>query len=302
MSRHPFAEWDPIPGKTGLSMAGGTDKGIGHSTEGGSYAGARGAYVSRGVPPHFTIERTRLIQHIDTAFGSYAMGNSSGGVETNRGGRHVVQVELVGFAGRGFDPATLATFTNLQAWLQATAGIPNAWPAGRPPQTSRSVPPASAAIWTQQHGWFAHCQVPEQEGRWDPGFTDADWVAVSAPLAPAEPPPTTRRHRPMDLDVRRDDDGDIVVDPPGYGITDSPIIYWDAQLVPKGATVVIGPRTPDLGRFQVSVVAAGQSDKPLPLAEAGWGDSLTFTPTADTWVTLVVPERCTPERVRAYIV
>lgn len=133
---------------------------------------------------------------------------------------------------------------------------------------------------------------------WRPAVLDGDSFAPAEPLAP-EP---ARRSIPMDLDIRRYTTGGIVVDPPNYGITDSPIVYWDAQFVPKDSTVVIGPRTPELGRFQVVIVASSEEKPVHPVAESGWGDALTYTPSVDTWVTLVVPERCSPERVRAYVI
>jgi hypothetical protein len=69
-----------------------------HTTEGGTIAGAEGAYRARGVPPHLTIsyEERRVVQHVPFTRSAMALANLPGGVETNRQG--VIQVELVGFA------------------------------------------------------------------------------------------------------------------------------------------------------------------------------------------------------------
>ena len=100
-----------------------------HKTQGGTLAGALGAYTKNGTPPHFTIaENGDLHQHVDTTLGSYALRNLSGGVQTNLDG--VVQVEVVGFSATTAWSAQLVTMRELFHWAESQ-GVAPVWPAPR---------------------------------------------------------------------------------------------------------------------------------------------------------------------------
>jgi hypothetical protein len=71
-----------------------------HDTEGSTIAGAVGAYTANNSWPHLTVDcrRRKVQQHLPFNVAARALRNESGGVQTNREGRYLVQIELVGFA------------------------------------------------------------------------------------------------------------------------------------------------------------------------------------------------------------
>src|SRR5262245_58042937 len=97
MARCPFAEWKPISGPSG-SFTGGPFKIVHHTTEGSSAQGAFNAFRAHRSDPHFTVDATKIFQHIDTGKAARALRNLEGGVQTNRDS--AIQIEVVGFAHR----------------------------------------------------------------------------------------------------------------------------------------------------------------------------------------------------------
>lgn len=71
-----------------------------HDTEGSTIGGAVGAYQANNSWPHLTVDcrRRKVQQHLPFNVAARALRNESGGVQTNREGRYLVQIELVGFA------------------------------------------------------------------------------------------------------------------------------------------------------------------------------------------------------------
>lgn len=202
--RCPFATWTPVPGCPGGDHRGGPGKGVAHKTQGSTLAAALAAYRAKGCPPHFTIdERGGLHQHVDTDRSSYALRNPAGGVETNRDG--AVQVEIVGFSGRGMTAAQTATMRRLMGWLEDAERVPWRWPAGRPPQTERDGygernGHRDARLWDGTGGWYGHSQVPEN-AHWDPAWTDVEWSAVaSRGPAGSKPAPAAQPQEDDDMD------------------------------------------------------------------------------------------------------
>ena len=169
-----------------------------------------------------------------------------------------------------------------------------------------------------------HRHVPMGDDHYDADQLNArrirdHLVAAIGGAGHEQPIPTQpkRRKFPMDMRVRRaapvwNDElgafvpGPVIVYPKGspeaFAIKDSPVIMYDAPLVPAGARAVIAPIDPSLGRFQVVPIVANDGGQ-LPLTEAGWGAAASTPPLkTDSWVTFVVPERATEQRVRAYLV
>ncbi len=179
MSRCPFATFDEISGPAG-PLAGGPFKVVHHTTEGSTYAGARSAYQAHKSDPHFTVAGDEIFQHIDTELAARALKNLRGGVETNRDS--AVQIELVGFAGRPKDAATLRSVARLCRWLEAEHGIPQRWPNGRPRASTNGHDPGghnrNAIAWNTESGHYGHSQVPEND-HWDPGYTAAELAIVT---------------------------------------------------------------------------------------------------------------------------
>ena len=77
MARCPFAVWQPISGSSGPHV-GGPYKIVHHTTEGSSATGALAAFAQNKSDPHFTVDATRILQHIDTAEGARALRTQRG--------------------------------------------------------------------------------------------------------------------------------------------------------------------------------------------------------------------------------
>lgn len=97
MARCPFAVWMEISGSSG-SYTSGPFKIVHHTTEGSSAEGAFGAFRANRSDPHFTVDSSKIYQHINTGKAARALRNAAGGVQTNRDS--AIQIEVVGFAHR----------------------------------------------------------------------------------------------------------------------------------------------------------------------------------------------------------
>jgi hypothetical protein len=174
MARCPFAVWDEITGPVGDYLSG-PFKIVHHTTEGNSYAGARAAFAANRSDPHFTVEGSNVFQHIDTAKAARALRNSPGGVQTNRDS--AVQIEIVGFAARDKDSATLQTVARLCRWIETEHGVPQVWPNGFVRWSHSGADPGghnrNAMNWDLKGGHYGHSQVPENT-HWDPAYTPTE--------------------------------------------------------------------------------------------------------------------------------
>jgi hypothetical protein len=172
MARCPFATWKPITGGVG-AFSSGPFKIVHHTTEGSSASGAIGAYRANKSDPHFTVDSTTIYQHIDTISAARALANPPGGVQTNRDS--AIQIEVVGFAGRPKNIATLKNVAKLCRWIEANHGVPKVWPNGFPRVGSRDPGGhnRNASNWERKGGHYGHSQVPEND-HWDPGYTRAE--------------------------------------------------------------------------------------------------------------------------------
>lgn len=116
---------------------------------------------------------------------------NDGSRRTNREGKVCIQVEVLGRASepwtKGFDPAEKPNYQKLIAANRAH-GVPDVWPAGKPPATAAAAAKGSRSrtTWQTKGGNFAHGQTPGQS-HWDPGAIDTDIVPGKAPSAPTKP-------------------------------------------------------------------------------------------------------------------
>lgn len=174
MARCPFATFESLSAENSGAMQGPL-KIVHHTTEGSSAAGALEAFKKHRSFPHFTVDRARILQHIDTEVGARALRNAPGGVETNRGG--AIQIELVGFAHKPKNPEALILLARLCRWLEQVHGIPSTWPAGAPKPARNGKDPGGhnrdPRIWSTQGGHYGHCHVPENT-HWDPAYSAAE--------------------------------------------------------------------------------------------------------------------------------
>jgi hypothetical protein len=179
-------------------FTGGPFKGLLHTTEGTSYAGAAKVYADNGVAPHFTPSFEgnvfRVRQHIPINRAAKALRNLSGGVQTNRDS--VIQIEVVAFSditkaeqyhGIRVDrlPAPyVAGLRKLMRWIEANAGVKRRCTVAFKPYPSsygaNNGVRMSAAVWDAYDGWCGHEHAPENL-HGDPGNID-----IAALLAGAD--------------------------------------------------------------------------------------------------------------------
>jgi hypothetical protein len=174
MANCPFATQKPITGSSG-AYTGGPYRIVYHTTEGSTAQGAFDAYTANRSDPHFTIDATTVYQHIDTGRAARSLANPAGGVETNK--QSAVQIEIVGFAGAPKDQATLTLVARLSRWIEATHGVSQSWPSGRPKPPKNGKDPGGhnrdVNNWKTKGGYYGHSHVPENT-HWDPAFTAAE--------------------------------------------------------------------------------------------------------------------------------
>jgi hypothetical protein len=157
-------------GNPGAAFNGGPFRGVLHTTEGGSAAGAIGAYKQHNSWPHFTVDRDgKVYQHIGIDVSARALQNRSGGVETNRDS--AIQIEVVGWASKPDWPLPqVAAMILLMRWIEAQTGIKPEGPTfGDSKQYGLRNPlEFMPQDWDDFNGWCGHQHVPEND-HWDPG-------------------------------------------------------------------------------------------------------------------------------------
>jgi LysM repeat protein len=167
-----------------------------HTTEspaGGNYLASVAAYLIRvGAEPQVIYDPVtdKLGQFGPLTQSGRALRND-GARRTNREGKVNIQVEVLGRAAspwtKDFDPAKKPNFRKLTAAARAH-GVPDAWPAGKPPATAAAASKGSRSrtTWQTKGGYFAHAQVPGND-HWDPGAIDTDIVPGKAVASEAGP-------------------------------------------------------------------------------------------------------------------
>ncbi|MFE3381657.1 peptidoglycan-binding protein [Streptomyces anulatus] len=156
-----------------------------HTTEspaGGNYFRSIAAYLIRvGAEPQVIYDPVtdELGQFGPLTKSGRALRND-GSRRTNREGKVNIQVEVLGKAAspwtKGFDPAKKPNFRKLLAAGRAH-GIPDAWPAGKPPVSAAAAAKAgrNRSTWQSKGGHYGHSQVPGND-HWDPGGIDISIV------------------------------------------------------------------------------------------------------------------------------
>lgn len=168
-----------------------------HSTEGTTIEGAIGAYQANNSWPTMTVDcrRRRVVQHLPLDVAARALRNETGGVETNREGTILVQIELVGFAGT---PASIGSPDDLD-WLGRDVIAPIHRATGVPLTVGVVFAPypgsygrlagqrLSYGQWDAYDGIVGHQHAPENS-HGDPGALDVTRIvaAATAALIPEE--------------------------------------------------------------------------------------------------------------------
>lgn len=209
----PMAIRDQIEGQTETAPWNSGEphwKGVLHTTEGSSYAGARAAYLDGGVP-HFTIapnfrkNRGEIFQHFPLNSRATALRDNNASLKENRA--HAIQIEIVGTCderNRGSFPDGLfikdwprwylTTIGRLMRWLEENRGIAPVstveWKSFAAGAGTGSFGAANGVRMTNAQyvaysGWLGHQHVPENE-HGDPGDIDiAKLLAVKPKLVSA---------------------------------------------------------------------------------------------------------------------
>jgi hypothetical protein len=190
-----MSDWyDPAIKVAALSagnyVAGYAPRGLLHTTEGSSAAGAISSFRQNNSWPHFTIDADGTVyQHIPIAQAARALRNLVGGVETNKA--RCIQIEVVGFAARPLEhsPTQLTALKALMRWIEANAGV-------KPKGPGRAFASAygqnylrfTGNEWKIFDGWCGHCHCPEND-HWDPGLIDLQSLLPTPGVKPMFDPP-----------------------------------------------------------------------------------------------------------------
>ena len=206
----PMATRDLIEGQTETAPWSSSEprwKGLLHTTEGPSYASARGAYLDGGVP-HFTIapnfrkNRGEIFQHFPLSSRATALRDNDSTLKENRA--HVIQIEIVGTC----DGSKRDTFpdglflTDWPTWYLTAIGRLMRWL-----EEHRGIAPVSTVEWKSfangsfgkangvrmtnsqyvaYSGWLGHEHVPEND-HGDPGDIDIIKLLAVKPKVVAAP-------------------------------------------------------------------------------------------------------------------
>lgn len=196
--------WYPLATKDQLTDSGGfleafQWRGVLHTTEGRTYAGARSAYVAKRVAPHFTCSfetgTFKVWQHIPLNRAARALAHPAGTVETNRA--RCIQIEIVASAARAgtLQREYLDGIGRLMRWIESNTGISRSALKFFSDQDGIILARASSPVrlsstaWTNFNGWCGHQHVPHND-HWDPGDIDIDYLmAIEVGIKPVINPP-----------------------------------------------------------------------------------------------------------------
>jgi hypothetical protein len=182
--------WEQVLGNNAGSMkGGGTRKLLLHTTEGSTIEGAIGAYRIHNSWPHLTVDckRRRVVQHLPFTVPARSLRNASGGVETNRQGTILVQIEIVGSAGQ---PSTIGTASDLEWFGREVVGVvcrqtgipldsSVAWTSYPASYGLRAGQRLSGSRWAGYSGILGHQHAPEND-HGDPGKLDIARILAAA--------------------------------------------------------------------------------------------------------------------------
>jgi hypothetical protein len=173
-------------------------RGVLHTTEGSTYAGARPSYA-KGNSPHFTVSfeggAFKVWQHIPLNKAARALAHPAGTPETNRA--RCIQIEIVGRAAQShtFGREYLSGLGRLMRWIESNTGIQRraldfkGANEGIVLAKTTSVIRLPKAEWINFNGWCGHQHVP-YNSHWDPGNIDIDYlINFEAGVRPMIDPP-----------------------------------------------------------------------------------------------------------------
>lgn len=191
----------------------GEPKGCFHTTEGKTYAGARGAYVDNNSWPHFTATYEKsifqLFQHNPLSRASRSLRNLGGGVQTNTD--RIAQIELVGTADinnkdwgdqyvESFPTGYLDGIAKLMRWIEKQLLVPRLSTVRflpYPQSYGKTSVRLSGPVFDAYSGWLGHQHVPENS-HGDPGLLDMVYLLDNPPQLQPQPEEEVMAHRLVD--------------------------------------------------------------------------------------------------------
>lgn len=185
--------WDPAAARDPMADAGAHIAGpyriVLHTTEGGTYAGARSAYKTNNSAPHFTgsYEKGRFEhwQHVALNRSATALRHPAGTVHTNR--LSAIQIEVVAQAAKPAWPDGLMVgVADLIAWIATQTGVKSVAPHFKPYPASYGLNNGirfTPADWLTFNGVCGHQHVPGND-HGDPGAIN---IVALLPVPKLEP-------------------------------------------------------------------------------------------------------------------
>lgn len=129
-----------------------------------------------------------MVQMIPANRGGRGLMNLAGGIQTNRGGSVVFQIEVVGKAVNPWTSGPCKGLDAIVAFLRQL-GINDVWPAGDLKPYPASYGGVRSTVAWANPGHFGHSQVPEND-HGDPGdLNQSKITGTGTPLPPASPLP-----------------------------------------------------------------------------------------------------------------
>lgn len=153
-------------------------RGVLHTTEGSTLAGALATYRRTEDYPHFTLDSVTIEQHVPINVAATALKNTNGGVETNKQG--AIQIEIVGFAASAplLPEPLLLNLRQLMIWIEQQTGIKPVAPAFKAYPGSYGADNGirmNSAQWRSFNGWAGHEHCPENL-HGDPGLINIEFL------------------------------------------------------------------------------------------------------------------------------
>jgi len=169
----PGATRDPAPVR-GPAYIARPWRGLLHTTEGSSLAGAVGSFRTTNFWPHLTIEprTSTAVQHIPLEVGARALNSRA----TSKNAARCIQIEMVGFARQtpGWTPSQLDFVADVMRQIEQMVPIPRTTSRAFLDESGVNHNPANrmtVSEWERFSGWCGHQHSPG-DTHWDPGSID----------------------------------------------------------------------------------------------------------------------------------
>ena len=173
MSWCPFATRDDRGANDAGAFVGGPPRGVLHTTEGGTYSGARSSFDEHNSWPHFTVTfengHFQAYQHLSIDVAARSLEHRAGTVQTNK--QSAIQIEIVGYAAHApsFPKAYQEGIARLMRWIESNAHV------ARQSEVKFVAPGQETRLsdqkWLAYVGWCGHQHVPHNSHE-DPGAID----------------------------------------------------------------------------------------------------------------------------------